>query len=89
MINLSFSVKNKKYSLNVEKGQDILLALDNFIKNNKLEFTCFKDVKIRCLGPKASPTEQSSSRMSHSDKFWRDSVSCRIGKIIAFVLNKA
>lgn len=70
MLNLSFTAKNRKYSLSIEKGQDILLALDNFIKNNKLEFTCFENVKIHCFGPK-------------------DSVSCRIGKIIAFVLNKA
>lgn len=70
MFNISFVVKNKKYKLNIEKGEDVLLALDNFVKNNKLEFTHFENVKMRCLGPK-------------------DSVSCRIGRIITFVLNEA
>lgn len=68
MFVIYFAVKNTKYKLEVQKGDDILVALDNFIKNNKLKFTRFKNVKIRCFGPK-------------------DSVSCRIGKIIAFVLN--
>lgn len=89
MRNLSFTAKNRKYSLSIEKGQDILLALDNFIKNNKLEFTCFKDVKIRCLGPKASPNDLAGMDSSGWRSVGRDSVSCRIGKIIAFVLNKA
>lgn len=70
MFNLSFIAKNKKYRLVVDRGQDVLLAIDIFLKNNKLDFTCLKNVKMRCLGP-------------------QDSVSCRIGKIIASVLNKA
>lgn len=54
MFTVSFVVKNKKYSLNIDKGQDILLALDNFLKNNKLKCTCLKNVKIHCLGAKDS-----------------------------------
>lgn len=80
MLNMSFVAKNKKHRLTVEKGQDVLLALDIFLKNNKLDFTCLKNVKMRCLCPQASPNDRSVGR---------DSVSCRIGKIIAFVLNKA
>ena len=70
MIRLFFTAKNRKYSLSIEKGQDILLALDNFIKNNKLELTRLKNIKISSPGSS-------------------DSVSGRIGKIIAFVLDKA
>lgn len=69
MFTLSFVVKNKKYRLTIDRGQDILFALDNFLKSNKLDFTCLKNVKTYCLDS-------------------RDSISCRIGKIIVFVLNK-
>lgn len=66
MFTVFFTAKNKKYKLDIEKG-DILLALDNFLKNNRLECTCLKNVKIRCLGAK-------------------DSVSCRIAKIVSQAL---
>lgn len=54
MIKTSFEIKNKKYSLNIERGQDALKALDNFLKSNKLEGTYFKKVKVDCLGQEDS-----------------------------------
>lgn len=68
MIKLSFIAKNKKYKLNIEKGEDVLLAIDKLLKSNKLELAYLKDVKVRCSGAK-------------------DSVSCRIVKLIASVLS--
>lgn len=53
MFTIFFTAKNKKYKLDIENG-DILQALDNFLKNNKIECTCLKNVKIRCLGAKDS-----------------------------------
>lgn len=50
MIKLSFTVKNHKYSLDIEKGQDILLTLDNFLKSNTLKLTNLKGIQIRCFG---------------------------------------
>ena len=68
MIKLFFTAKNKKYSIDLERGQDLLLALDTFIKSNRLRFTHLKNIKVRCFD-------------------FKDSVSCRIAKIISVVLS--
>lgn len=65
---VSFTAKNKKYNIDLEKGQDLLVAIDKLLKSNKLELAYLKDVKVRCFGAK-------------------DSVSCRIVKLIASVLS--
>lgn len=54
MIKLSFTAKNKKYSLNIERGDDLLLALDKLLKSNKLKVTYLKNVKVRCFDLKDS-----------------------------------
>lgn len=54
MIKLSFTAKNKKYSLDIERGQDVLMALDKFLKSNKLEITYLKNVKVDCFEMKDS-----------------------------------
>jgi predicted DNA-binding protein with PD1-like motif len=36
MLTLSFKVKNKKYCLTFQKGEDLLVSLDNFCKKHKI-----------------------------------------------------
>ena len=54
MIKLSFTAKNKKYSLEVGRGDDLLLALDKLLKSNRLNVTYLKNVKVRCFDLKDS-----------------------------------
>ncbi len=54
MIKLSFTAKNKKYALDIERGDDVLLALDKLLKSNKLKVTYLKNVKVRCFDLKDS-----------------------------------
>lgn len=49
MIKISFQVKGRKYKLDIQRGEDALKALDNFLKSNKLEGTYFEKVKVDCL----------------------------------------
>lgn len=46
MIILYFSVKGKKETLRVERAEDLLLALDKFVKKNKIETTEIKPRKL-------------------------------------------
>lgn len=54
MIKIFFTAKNKKYQLDLQRGDDVLVALDNFLKSNRLDDTYFQKVKIDCLDQKES-----------------------------------
>lgn len=54
MIKLSFRAKKKEYELDLQKGEDVLMALDKFLKKNKLDDTYFEKVKVDCPGQEDS-----------------------------------
>jgi len=46
MIKLILKAKNKKFQLQFQNGEDILIVLDNFLKKNKMKFTDVKDLSL-------------------------------------------
>jgi len=46
MITLKFSAKGRRYSVKVDQGDELLLALDNILKKNKIKFTDLKNLKL-------------------------------------------
>lgn len=38
MIFLSFCVSNKKYQVKSDKGEDLLISLDKFLKKNRINY---------------------------------------------------
>jgi hypothetical protein len=39
MLTLSFKVKNKKYTITSQKGEDLVILLDKFLKKNKIRIS--------------------------------------------------
>ena len=39
MLILSFKVKNKKYAITSQKGEDLVILLDKFLKKNKIRIS--------------------------------------------------
>jgi|YelNatPaOPRAMG01_1025707.scaffolds.fasta_scaffold13665_6 hypothetical protein len=39
MLTLSFKVKNKKYAITSQKGEDLVILLDKFLKKNKIRIS--------------------------------------------------
>lgn len=46
MARVTFKAKNKKYRLNLEKGEDLLILLDKFLKKNKIDKSEIDDLKV-------------------------------------------
>lgn len=46
MIFLFFRVKNKKYQIKAERGEDLLLSLDIFLKKHKISLIDIQDVQL-------------------------------------------
>lgn len=42
----SFHAKNQKYFLEITKGEDLLFAIDNFLKSNRIDVNALKDLKL-------------------------------------------
>jgi len=49
MATVSFKAKNKRYSLEIKKGEDFLISLDKFLKKNKIDRSEIKSFKVDFL----------------------------------------
>jgi len=47
MVTLTFIYLGKKYKVISQKGDDLLIALDNFLKMNKIKVTQLKSFKLK------------------------------------------
>lgn len=46
MIFLSFRAKNKKYKVRAERGEDLLLSLDIFLKKHRINLIDAKEMRL-------------------------------------------
>lgn len=44
---LIFKCNNKDYTLDIKKGEDLFIAIDFFLKNNRISLNALKDLKIK------------------------------------------
>lgn len=68
MIILSFKKDKQKYSIEVEKGEELLFALDKFLKKNKIKYASIKDWQLEFFQEKSIISKRIAQSILHALK---------------------
>lgn len=69
MISLFFRENNQKYRIEARTGEDLLLALDKFLKKNKIKFTDIKNLHLRFFQEKSIISKRIAQSILKALKF--------------------
>jgi predicted DNA-binding protein with PD1-like motif len=68
MIILSFKKGRQKYSIKVKKGEELLVALDKFLKKNKIKHASIKNWQLEFFQEKSIISKRIAQSILHALK---------------------
>jgi predicted DNA-binding protein with PD1-like motif len=68
MIILSFKKGRQKYSIKAKKGEELLVALDKFLKKNKIKYASIKDWQLEFFQEKSIISKRIAQSILHALK---------------------
>ena len=69
MIELSFKVNQSRFKIKVEKGEDLLYALDKFLKKNRINKAVIKNWQLDFLKEKSIISKRIAQSILNALKF--------------------
>lgn len=68
MIVLSFKKDKQKYTIEVERGEELLIALDKFLKKNRIEYASIKNWQLGFFQEKSIISKRIAQSILHALK---------------------